>query len=209
VPDETPVLRGHSDCDATQFLPGSSARRRPSDDMTDEELRAEAVQDLARGTDLVWSARLRLSTLDDRGQRVKGAYAAAVKATESCDRALAKAPRRSFGAPHQKDPVVMRGERTIIGGQNRGVSVRIVYGPAPDHAVPVAASDDGMEVWTIRVCECGCPLGATLVAIKVKKCPDCGLPTIPVEDVTRSVDVAALGDAQGDLLLTHRPEAKR
>jgi hypothetical protein len=47
------------------------------------------------------------------------------------------------------------------------------------------------EVWVIRICACGFPLGAVLAAIALKRCPDCGAPTIPVEDVTRRVTVYA------------------
>jgi hypothetical protein len=64
------------------------------EDMTVDELRAEARKDLARGTDLIWQARVRLSALLDRGERVTTAYNAAVRASEACDRALAKAPKR-------------------------------------------------------------------------------------------------------------------
>jgi Na+/glutamate symporter len=45
------------------------------------------------------------------------------------------------------------------------------------------------EEWVIRVCDCGFPLGATLAAIQLVRCPDCNRMTIPVEDVTRSVHV--------------------
>lgn len=45
------------------------------------------------------------------------------------------------------------------------------------------------DEWTIRVCGCGFPLGATLAAIKLVKCPDCGKPVVPVEDRTRRVTV--------------------
>lgn len=75
-----------------------------------------------------------------------------------------------------------------------------------------------VEYWTIRVCKCGFPLGATLAAIQLKKCPDCGQPTIPAEDVTQSVDVTtalaeseieAIGSATGDWLyrleIRHEP----
>jgi hypothetical protein len=86
----------HSTSDPTHFLPASDVRRRPVETMADEELRAQAVQDLARGTDLIWSARVRLSALEDRGHRVKGAYDAAVRATTACDRALARAPKRTI-----------------------------------------------------------------------------------------------------------------
>jgi hypothetical protein len=56
---------------------------------------------------------------------------------------------------------------------------------------------DGEE-WTIRICRCGFPLGATLAAIRLKTCPDCGAATIPVEDVTRSVVVFAPGSGQAE-----------
>lgn len=49
--------------------------------------------------------------------------------------------------------------------------------------------------WSIQVCDCGCPLGAVLVAIAIKKCPDCGRSTIPVENVTTRVWVVEADDA--------------
>jgi hypothetical protein len=51
--------------------------------------------------------------------------------------------------------------------------------------------NDEREVWVIRICACGFPLGAVLAAIALKRCPDCGAATIPVEDVTRRVTVYA------------------
>jgi hypothetical protein len=48
-----------------------------------------------------------------------------------------------------------------------------------------------VEEWTIRVCECGFPLGATLAAIRLVTCPDCQRRVVPVEDRTRSVTVYA------------------
>lgn len=57
---------------------------------------------------------------------------------------------------------------------------------------------ESREEWTIRICQCGFPLGATLAAIRLKTCPDCGAATIPVEDVTRSVSVVALNGSEGE-----------
>lgn len=54
---------------------------------------------------------------------------------------------------------------------------------------------EGRPAWTIQVCDCGFPLGAVLAAIKLKTCPDCGRPTIPVEDVTTRVTVVEADDA--------------
>lgn len=79
--------------DPTHFLPGADVRRRPTHSMSNDELREQALSDLARGTDLIWCARIRLGALEDRGERVVTAYRAAVRATDACDRALAKAPR--------------------------------------------------------------------------------------------------------------------
>ncbi len=46
------------------------------------------------------------------------------------------------------------------------------------------------EVWTIRICECGCLLGETIVATALRgACPDCGVTICPVEDRTRGVAV--------------------
>ena len=56
-----------------------------------------------------------------------------------------------------------------------------------------------IEIWTIRICACGYPLGATLSAIRLKTCPDCGLPTIPVEDVTRSVVVREMDKSEWEV----------
>lgn len=55
-----------------------------------------------------------------------------------------------------------------------------------------AVSQDDRDQYNIRVClGCGCPLGATIVAIRITTCPDCGARCVPVEDKTRSVNVVA------------------
>lgn len=49
---------------------------------------------------------------------------------------------------------------------------------------------DPAEEWQIRVCLCGCPVGCTLAALKVRVCPDCTESLFPIEEQTRSVRVA-------------------
>lgn len=50
-------------------------------------------------------------------------------------------------------------------------------------------SHPAYEEWVIRVCNCGFPLGATLAAIRLGACPDCGQVVIPIDDRTRHVHV--------------------
>jgi len=53
---------------------------------------------------------------------------------------------------------------------------------------------DDHQVWVIRVCRCGFPLGATRAAIKLVMCPDCGRRIVPVEDRTTTVTVQAVSE---------------
>lgn len=48
------------------------------------------------------------------------------------------------------------------------------------------------DVWRIRVCLCGCPLGCTMVVLRLRACPDCGRRPFPLEEQTRSVEVQAV-----------------
>ena len=46
--------------------------------------------------------------------------------------------------------------------------------------------------WLVRICKvCEACLGSTMAAIVLKRCPECGAPTIPVENVTMAVRVEA------------------
>lgn len=61
--------------------------------------------------------------------------------------------------------------------------LRRMFSPTEGQAPPV-------EVWTIRVCLCGCPVGCTRAALKLRVCPDCTESLFPIEEQTRSVWVA-------------------
>lgn len=94
----------------THFLPAADVRRRPVESMTDEELRVQAVEDLAAAVNAIWAARIRLGALLVRGHPVKGAYAASVRASEACDRAIARAPKRRLaGAERPRRAVTNTG----------------------------------------------------------------------------------------------------
>jgi hypothetical protein len=55
-----------------------------------------------------------------------------------------------------------------------------------------------IEGWLLRVCRvCKAALGGTRAAIALKRCPECGAPTIPVEDATRAVPVVPDNGAYG------------
>lgn len=96
-------MSGTGQQDPRRFLPAADVRRRPVESMTDEELRVQAVEDLADAVNAIWAARIRLSALNERGHRVKGAYDASVRASEACDRAIARAPHRSLGVAEHPD----------------------------------------------------------------------------------------------------------